>query len=154
MSGVVRKNEFKSKLRFSDIFKLFCDAGCVFLALKCSHSLLTCHILEFPSTAMPTRAKRLLAGTHCFTKEDHTSIRYTIVYFYSGIWMLCNEACSIWEWRSKKRAVVWGRICLGSAAVPWLAGPQKSLLKDKEKTENCGDLEGWGVDVVLVGLRT
>lgn len=22
--------------------------------------------------------------------------------------------------------------------------PQKSLLKDKEKTENCGVLEGWG----------
>lgn len=39
MSGVERENEFKSKLRFSPVFKLFYDACCVFCRKKHSSSL-------------------------------------------------------------------------------------------------------------------
>lgn len=39
MSGVERENEFKSKLRFSPVFKLFYDACCVVCCKKHSSSL-------------------------------------------------------------------------------------------------------------------
>lgn len=68
MSGVERENEFKSKLRFSPVFKLFYDACCVVCRKKHSSSLQSSsYILTNATVSLHCDAHKMFLLLHFIT---------------------------------------------------------------------------------------